>query len=90
MLDIQNQEHFDSVKVFDKLQKPERFWDWLEGIAFNKVRNHYGKRWRRKTSAALGIPAYRVLTNATIDRIAEMVWAIGQKESFDGLALHVL
>ncbi len=31
------------------------------------------KRWRRKTSAALGIPAYRVLTNATIDRIAEMI-----------------
>ncbi|MCP4944708.1 MAG: RecQ family ATP-dependent DNA helicase [Planctomycetaceae bacterium] len=29
------------------------------------------KRWRRKNSAALGIPAYRVLTNATIDRIAE-------------------
>jgi ATP-dependent DNA helicase RecQ len=29
------------------------------------------KRWRRKTSAALGIPAYRVLTNATIDRIAD-------------------
>jgi ATP-dependent DNA helicase RecQ len=29
------------------------------------------KRWRRKTSAALGIPAYRVLTNATIERIAK-------------------
>lgn len=29
------------------------------------------KRWRRKTSAALGIPAYRVLTNATVERIAE-------------------
>ncbi len=29
------------------------------------------KRWRRKTSAALGIPAYRVLTNATIERIAD-------------------
>jgi ATP-dependent DNA helicase RecQ len=29
------------------------------------------KRWRRKTSAALGIPAFRVLTNATIERIAE-------------------
>jgi ATP-dependent DNA helicase RecQ len=28
------------------------------------------KRWRRKTAAALGIPAYRVLTNATIERIA--------------------
>lgn len=31
------------------------------------------KRWRRRTSAAMGIPAYRVLTNATIDRIAEFV-----------------
>jgi ATP-dependent DNA helicase RecQ len=31
------------------------------------------KRWRRKTSAALGIPAYRVLTNATIERIADMM-----------------
>ncbi|MEL6894976.1 MAG: RecQ family ATP-dependent DNA helicase, partial [Planctomycetota bacterium] len=29
------------------------------------------KRWRRKISAALGIPAFRVLTNATIERIAE-------------------
>jgi ATP-dependent DNA helicase RecQ len=29
------------------------------------------KRWRRKTSAALGIPAFRVMTNATMERIAE-------------------
>jgi ATP-dependent DNA helicase RecQ len=29
------------------------------------------KQWRRKVSAAQDIPAYRVLTNATIDRIAE-------------------
>ncbi len=29
------------------------------------------RRWRRKMSAALGIPAYRVLTNVSIDRIAE-------------------
>ncbi len=29
------------------------------------------KRWRGKTSAALGLPAYRVLTNATIQRIAQ-------------------
>jgi len=28
------------------------------------------KRWRGKTSAALGVPAYRVLTNATIERLA--------------------
>jgi ATP-dependent DNA helicase RecQ len=31
------------------------------------------KRWRRRTSAAMGIPAYRVLTNATIERIADMM-----------------
>lgn len=30
------------------------------------------KRWRRRTSAALGIPAYRVLTNSTIDRLSEV------------------
>ncbi|TWU37221.1 ATP-dependent DNA helicase RecQ [Novipirellula artificiosorum] len=29
------------------------------------------KRWRHKNAAALGIPAYRVLTNATLDRIAD-------------------
>ena len=28
------------------------------------------RRWRRKTSAALGFPAFRVLTNATLERIA--------------------
>ena len=28
------------------------------------------KRWRGKTAAALGVPAYRVLTNATIQRVA--------------------
>ena len=28
------------------------------------------KRWRGKTAAALGVPAYRVLTNATIERLA--------------------
>ena len=31
------------------------------------------KRWRRKTSAAQAIPAYRVLSNATVVRVAEMM-----------------
>ena len=30
------------------------------------------RRWRGKSSAALGIPAYRILTNATIERLAEL------------------
>ncbi|WP_246114632.1 RecQ family ATP-dependent DNA helicase [Rubripirellula tenax] len=29
------------------------------------------KRWRRKTAAALGVPAFRILTNSTLDRVAE-------------------
>ncbi|KAA5546050.1 ATP-dependent DNA helicase RecQ [Roseiconus nitratireducens] len=30
------------------------------------------RRWRRRISAALGVPAFRVLTNSTIDRLAEL------------------
>lgn len=30
------------------------------------------KRWRRRIAAALGIPAFRVLSNSTIDRLAEI------------------
>ncbi|MEO1527571.1 MAG: RecQ family ATP-dependent DNA helicase [Planctomycetota bacterium] len=29
------------------------------------------KRWRRRLSAALGVPAYRILSNATVERLAE-------------------
>ncbi len=44
------------------------------------------KRWRRKNSAALGIPVYRVLTNATIDRIAESCPTTSEDlESFSGV-----
>lgn len=31
------------------------------------------KRWRQKSSAALAIPAYRILSNATIDRILDSI-----------------
>ncbi len=40
------------------------------------------KRWRRKTSAALGLPAFKVLTNATLERIA-----ISQPENMDALKM---
>jgi ATP-dependent DNA helicase RecQ len=44
------------------------------------------KRWRRKTSAAMGIPAYRVLTNATIERIADMMPADSEQlEAVSGI-----
>ncbi len=44
------------------------------------------KRWRGKTSAALAIPAYRVLSNATIDRIAaERPQSIEQLQAIQGV-----
>ncbi|MBN2315091.1 MAG: RNA polymerase sigma factor [Sedimentisphaerales bacterium] len=39
----------EMFKVFHKLRKADRFLAWLEGIAFNKIRSHYGRKWRHKT-----------------------------------------
>jgi RNA polymerase sigma factor (sigma-70 family) len=66
--DIVQESILEMYRVFDKLKRTERFWDWLRGIAFNKVRSHYGRRWRQKTaslSQAAGC--------ATPDGLAEIV-----------------
>lgn len=47
--DIVQETILTMLKVLGKLRRAERFWSWIYGIAFNKARNHYGKRWRRKT-----------------------------------------
>jgi len=47
--DIVQETILEMLRIFEKLRRRERFWPWLYGIAFNKVRNHYGKRWRQKT-----------------------------------------
>ncbi len=44
------------------------------------------KRWRGKTSAALGIPAYRVISNATIERVvSQLPKSIAELESIQGI-----
>jgi ATP-dependent DNA helicase RecQ len=44
------------------------------------------KRWRGKTSAALGIPAYRVISNATLERIVEaMPTSTNELEMIQGI-----
>jgi len=59
--DIVQETILEMFRIFNKLEKSERFWNWLHGIAFNKVRSHYGRRWRHKTTslseADLEIPA---------------------------------
>ncbi|MBN2131874.1 MAG: sigma-70 family RNA polymerase sigma factor [Sedimentisphaerales bacterium] len=47
--DIVQETILEMLRIFENLRRREKFWPWLYGIAFNKVRNHYGKRWRQKT-----------------------------------------
>ena len=47
--DIVQESILEMFKVFDKLKSVEKFWSWLDGIAFNKIRSHYGRQWRHKT-----------------------------------------
>ena len=59
--DIVQESILEMFRIFNKLEKTERFWSWLHGIAFNKIRSHYGRQWRHKTTslseADLEIPA---------------------------------
>ncbi len=47
--DIVQETILEMLQIFKKLRKAEAFWPWLYSIALNKTRNHYGKRWRRRT-----------------------------------------
>ena len=47
--DIVQESILEMFKVFHKLKNTEKFWSWLDGIAFNKIRSHYGRKWRHKT-----------------------------------------
>jgi len=62
----------EMFRVFEKLKKAELFWPWLYGIAFNKVRKHYGRRWRHKT-VSLSNPGVEVAEADGKDGLADMV-----------------
>jgi len=47
--DIVQETILEMLRLFGKLRQTDRFWAWLQGIAFNKVRNHFGRQWRHKT-----------------------------------------
>jgi RNA polymerase sigma-70 factor (ECF subfamily) len=47
--DIVQESILEMFKVFKKLKSTEKFWSWLDGIAFNKIRGYYGRQWRHKT-----------------------------------------
>jgi RNA polymerase sigma-70 factor (ECF subfamily) len=72
--DIVQESVLEMMKVFDKLKKTERFWLWLDGIAFNKVRSYYGRRWRHKT-VSLSDLGYEIAETDSPDGLADMVTA---------------
>lgn len=70
--DIVQESILEMFKVFEKLQNTDRFWAWLHGIAFNKIRSHYGRRWRHKT-ISLSEVACDIATEDSQNALADMV-----------------
>lgn len=46
----------EMLQVFNKLRHVERFWYWLYGIAYNKLRRQYSKRKRHRAASLSDIP----------------------------------
>lgn len=70
--DIVQETILEMLKIFGKLRRAEKFWPWLYGIAFNKTRNYYGKRWRQRTHA-FSETGYEPTKPAKDDTLAEVV-----------------
>ena len=47
--DIVQESMLEMFKVLGKLKRSDRFWPWLRGIAFNKMRRHYMEEQHRRT-----------------------------------------
>ncbi len=70
--DIVQESILEMFKVFVKLKKAEKFWAWLDGIAFNKIRSHYGRQWRHKTISLSDIGS-EIATEENHSALADMV-----------------
>ena len=70
--DIVQESILEMFNVFDKLKKAEKFWAWLDGIAFNKVRSHYGRQWRHKTISLTDIGG-EITAKDGKDALADMI-----------------
>jgi RNA polymerase sigma-70 factor (ECF subfamily) len=70
--DIVQESILEMFKVFDKLKSAEKFWSWLDGIAFNKIRSHYGRQWRHKTISLSDIERQLAIGDSQ-SALAEMI-----------------
>jgi len=78
--DIVQETILEMLRIFKTLQYREKFWGWLHGIAFNKVRRHYGRQWRqealrrREAERDSAVPvANDVLTDVVTDELKQIV-----------------
>ena len=51
--DIVQESMLEMFKVLGKLRQVDKFWPWLYGIAFNKIRHHNRSQGRKKTVSLL-------------------------------------
>jgi RNA polymerase sigma-70 factor (ECF subfamily) len=70
--DIVQESVLEMFKVFKKLKSAEKFWSWLDGIAFNKIRHHYGRQWRHKTISLSDIDR-QIAIGDSQSALAEMI-----------------
>jgi RNA polymerase sigma-70 factor (ECF subfamily) len=54
--DVVQETIVEMLQVFNKLRHVERFWYWLYGIAYNKLRRQYSKRKRHRAASLSEIP----------------------------------
>jgi len=70
--DIVQESILEMFRVFDRLKRAERFWPWLYGITFNKIRSHYGRQWRHRAVSLSGAGFEAAQANGK-DGLADMV-----------------
>jgi len=62
----------DIVQESILVKRAENFWSWLDGIAFNKIRKHYGRQWRHKTIRLSDIDSQLAIGDSQ-SALAEMI-----------------
>ena len=70
--DIVQESILEMLRVFDKLKNAERFWSWLYGIAYNKVRTHRRGRSRQK-AALLSVAQADIADDGKREAFAETI-----------------
>ena len=70
--DIVQESMLEMFKILGKLKNVDRFWPWLYGIAFNKIRHHQRRQRRQKT---VGLPerGYETFSKDKQDGLADLI-----------------